>query len=343
MITLKTARRLTELFLTEQRSQSAAEAKIADAVLSVLCGVLGNEAPAKVITYWDGKKKKWLRSGYRWYGRNSILPGAYCVRISSPADVNQLNHSGMFPWEATEFVISVWAMRLLLEVEGGAEAIAKAYRDMKRDGFQVIFDLVKRNPVSFYFDDPTVWDLFDENNVIGDSLYLYEVFTGVTLPAELTKNCGADLSYLNSFIVRILSFLDFKCEYEGKGRIVIKDPLVRAITLRLTEVISDFDGQTVFSLLRSGEMGWYQMRGKEGLSRAKKEVLDGLFSIVMEGRRGDDNADCLTERLEGMTKDGTLLSCVTQDYGSLSEENPWAEHASALFHLLARQWKKDLS
>ena len=342
MITLKTARRLTDLFLTEHFSQSAPESKLGDAVLAVICRGLGNGAPVKGFTFWDGKKKKWLRSGYRG-GRRSVLPGACCVCISSPPDVNQLNHSGMFPWEATEFVISVWAMRLLMEVEGGADAIAEAYRDMKRDGFQVLFDRVKRNPVSFYFDDPTVWDLFDENSVIENSLYLYEVFTGETLSPELTKNGGADLSYLNSFISRILSILEFECKYGEGGRIVIKDPLVREVTLMLTEVISDLDGQTVFSLLKSREMGWYRSCGKESLSRAKKNVLHDLFSIVMEGRRNDDLADCLTVCLEGMTMDGEFLSCVTQDYGSLTEENPWAEHAGALFHLLARQWNKDLS
>ncbi|MBR4604628.1 MAG: hypothetical protein IKO41_00165 [Lachnospiraceae bacterium] len=339
MVSVKTARRLTDAFLTEGLEESDTDRKLRFAILAILYKESGERRKM------PGKLKAWKNGGWTsgelFGGRMCTYPGAASYMLTSPESIDMLNHCGMFLWEATEFVLAVWAMRLFLDLDG--ESVWHAYERMKAEGFQEIFNIVKRNPVSFYFEDPVIWDWFEENAVIDDAFYLYGVLSENPLPEDLRERVekGADEKYLNSFLLRLLMDIGQDCE-DGDGWIFISDPVIRQAVLHMAITVTEMDGLAALHYVSSKEMGWYLSGGAKMLSPKKRKVLDDLFGIMMEGRRDRGNGLDSAMSFEGMSASGEFVSCVMCEYGDFCE-NEWCDHASALFHLLVRQWKKDLT
>lgn len=339
MVTYKTARRLTDLFLTESCGKEAVDRKLRFSLLAVLCGECGVTWPlSRCLKAW--KEGHWTKDGMLG-GQTYAYPGTTSCMMTSFENVVMLNHSGMFLWDASEFVLAVWAMRIFLDLKG--KSVERAYRRMKAEGFQTIFEIVKRNPVSFYFEDPEVWDSFEENAVIDDAFYLYGVLGEKPLPEDLRERVekGADEKYLNSFLCRLLEEIG-QPRKETDGWLSIEDPVIRQAVRQMAVTITEMDGLAAMHFISSREMGWYLSGGAKVLHRKNRKVLDDLFNVMMEGRRDRGNGMDSAVSFEGMSTSGEFVSCVMCEYGDL-RENEWCDHASALFHLLVRQWKKDLT
>ncbi len=345
----KKAERLLNLFLENPDGpQTPTQRKLAISLEVLLVKELGAEG------LFRGNSRMPYHDMREWHDNGGwcLIPewnyhGALNAYGSSPPGIYELNRYGMFLWDATEFVLSLWATDLILCMRGGNDAAEASYKDLKAMGFQEVIARSESH-VARFFDDPVILDSFDEHAVTDGGYYLYSVFTGRELSREtkLAVTAGADVPYLNSFLFTLLREVGIQCGescVDKEGWLRLDDPILRKMLMLLCSAYGSMDGgDTHFSVFSSQAIGKY-FSNRRNLSPGKRSIMDGLLDIVMAGRReGAFNPGGLGSAwpccVGGFSEThGTFLSAVA--YRNAMSGSPWARCASALFHLLCRVWR----
>jgi hypothetical protein len=275
--------------------------------------------------------------------------GAECLTGCSYEDFYVLNRYECFRWDATEFILSLWACDLLLNLKNGVKEVDAVYAELKAKGFQEILEK-SDSDVRANFGDPEVLDGFDENAVTDGGYYLYQVLTGQRLSEKTAAAVakGADVPYLNYFLLEMLGWLgngaDEKTRHDERGWLMVDDPVIRKVLMLICSSFGCMDGGcTTHTVVCSEAIAKYVNKERRKLTPQRRAVMDGMLDVMLCGRsEGEFEGGGLGRKWPHAVNEisrslGVFVSaCAYNESGHPA--SPWSRHASAAFHLLYDEW-----